>query len=336
MQMTAPYLIAEVGMAHDGSLGTAHAYIDALAQTGVDAVKFQVHVAEAESSLLESFRVKFSYQDENRVEYWQRTAFTVDQWRALKMHCEDLNMEFLATPFSIAAVDLLQSIGIKRFKVSSGDVNNLLLLQYLSTTGKEIILSSGMSTLDELDEAITLLTSRNTKVSLLQCTTAYPTLPEQWGLNVIGLFRDRYSLPVGLSDHSGDIFACLAATALGADILEFHVVFDKQVFGPDAGASIPLYKIPSLVDGVRQIHKARENPVTKVERHCNEAMKRLFEKSLAINRSLPQGHQIRFEDLESKKTGVVGISARHYEKILGRKLAREMKQWELIQYGDLI
>jgi N,N'-diacetyllegionaminate synthase len=335
LKMTAPYLIAEVGMAHDGSLGTAHAYIDALAQTGVNAVKFQVHIAEAESSLLEEFRVKFSYQDQNRMQYWQRTAFTKDQWQTLKLHCEDLKMEFLATPFSKSAVDLLTAIGTKRFKVSSGDVNNLLLLKHLSATGKEIILSSGMSSLDELDESITLLAMQNTKVSLMQCTTAYPTLPEQWGLNVIELFKHRYSIPVGFSDHSGEIFACLAATTMGADLLEFHVVFDKHAFGPDTNASIEINKIPLLVDGVQKIYRARNSPLSKREGNSFAGMKRLFEKSLAINRALPKGHQISFEDLESKKTGGVGVLARHYEKIIGKKLTRGMKQWEFIQDGDL-
>jgi N,N'-diacetyllegionaminate synthase len=334
--MTAPFIIAEVGMAHDGSLGTAHAYIDALAGMGVDAVKFQVHIAEAESSTLEPFRVEFSYQDENRMDYWNRTAFTAAQWKTLKLHCEMQNMEFIATPFSKAAVDLLISLGVNKFKISSGDANNLLLIKHISDTQKEIILSSGMSTLQELDESMALLSGQNTKVSLLQCTTAYPTLPEQWGVNVIDLYKNRYGIPVGFSDHSGDVFACLAATALGADILEFHIVFDKRIFGPDTSSSIPVAQVPSLVNGIKQIFRARQNPVVKDDTVRCEGMKKIFEKSLAINKPLVRGQQITFEDLEGKKPADLGIPARDYEKVVGKKLVRNMKQWEFLHDDDLL
>src|SRR6056297_1659916 len=227
-------LIAEIAQAHDGSLGIAHSYIDALADSGVDAVKFQTHIAEAESSMHEPFRTKFSYEDKNRYDYWKRMEFTLEQWEGLKKHCEEKNVEFLSSPFSISAVELLEKIGVKRYKIGSGEINNFLLLRKIAKTGKPIILSSGMSSFSELDKTLEFLQKFDNSLSILQCTTAYPTTPEQWGLNVITELKKRYEMPVGFSDHSGDIYACLAATALGAEILEFHVVFDKRMFGPDA------------------------------------------------------------------------------------------------------
>lgn len=151
------FIIAEIGQAHDGSLGTALAYIEALAKTGVDAIKFQVHIAEAESSIHEPFRIKFSKQDKTRLDYWKRMQFTKEQWRFLKNSCDGFGIEFLASPFSNAAVDLLEEIGVKRYKVGSGEVMNFLLLEKIAETKKPVILSSGMNSCAELDKAVAFL-----------------------------------------------------------------------------------------------------------------------------------------------------------------------------------
>ena len=249
------YIIAEIAQAHDGSLGIAHSYIDVLAETGVHAVKFQTHIAYAESSVHEPFRVKFSYEDATRYDYWKRMEFTAEQWAGIKSHCEEKGLEFISSPFSCAAVDLLQQLGVQKYKIGSGEVSNLLMLEKIALTGKGIILSSGMSSLKELDAAIGFLKPFGNSISILQCTTAYPTVAGQWGLDVIRVLKDRYHLPVGFSDHSGDIYACLAATALGAQLLEFHAVFDKRMFGPDAKASLTIDQIRKLVQGVKEISK---------------------------------------------------------------------------------
>ena len=151
------FIIVEVGNAHDGSLGMAHAYIEAVAKTGADAIKFQVHIAEAESSAQEPFRVKFSYEDATRYDYWVRTGFTLEQWKGLKQHCDDAGIEFMASPFSQLAVDWLEAIGVRRHKIAYGEVINLLMLENVAGTGKPIILSSGMSSFAELDEAVALV-----------------------------------------------------------------------------------------------------------------------------------------------------------------------------------
>ncbi len=150
MKKTDVFIIAEIAQAHDGSLGIAHSFIDALKDTGVDAVKFQVHIAEAESSIYEPFRVKFSYEDATRYDYWKRMEFEPYQWSGLKKHCEECGLEFMASVFSNAAVDLLEKLGVKRYKIGSGEVSNLLLLDKIAYTGKPVILSSGMSSYEEL------------------------------------------------------------------------------------------------------------------------------------------------------------------------------------------
>ena len=335
MKLPQVFIIAEIGQAHDGSLGIAHSYIEALASTGVDAVKFQTHIAEAESSAFEQFRVKFSYEDNTRFDYWKRMEFTEEQWAGLKEHCDKVNLEFLSSPFSNQAVDLLERIGVKRYKIGSGEITNHLLLEKVARTEKPVILSSGMSSLKEIENSISFLKDRGTDVSLLQCTTAYPTKPELWGLNVLKEFKDRFSCPIGFSDHSGDIYACLAATAMGAEILEFHVVFDHQMFGPDAKASLTTDQIRKLVQGVRQIKNSLMTPVDKSDNQKFEPLKVMFGKSLAINKDLPSGHTLSFEDLEAKKPGDQGIAAREYRSVIGRRLTRNKIAFDFLSTDDL-
>lgn len=328
--MTPLFIIAEIAQAHEGSLGIAHSYIDALSETGVDAVKFQTHIAQAESSEFEPFRVKFSYEDDTRYDYWKRMEFTSEQWIGLKNHCEEKGLEFISTPFSNAAVELLEQLGVKRYKVGSGEVTNYLMLDKIARTGKPIILSSGMSSLHELDEAIAFLQRYENELTILQCTTAYPTTPKQWGIKLIPLMQERYHLPVGFSDHSGDIYACLAATTMGASVLEFHAVFDKRIFGPDAPASLTIDQIKQLVSGVRQIECSLNTPVDKERNEVFQPLKQIFEKSLAVNKDLSEGHFIHQEDLEAKKPKGYGIPASKFSEFIGKVLTKDIKAWQFL------
>lgn len=330
------FIIAELGQAHDGSLGMALAYIDALAETGVDAVKFQVHIAEAESSEFEPFRIKFSELDKTRFDYWKRMEFALEEWKLLKQRCDEKGVEFLASPFSNSAVDLLEELGVKRYKIGSGEVSNFLLLEKIAQTGKPLILSSGMSSFDELDQTAEFLTKRNIKFSILQCTTAYPTKPEDYGLNIINELKERYKVAIGYSDHSAKIETCIAATALGAEILEFHAVFDRRSFGPDASSSLEIDEIKNLVGAVKNIETSLQHPFDKSDNSRFSDLKSIFEKSLAVNKSLPAGHKLSFEDLEAKKPKGYGIEASHFEEVLGKELKEDIKQWEFLNWEDLL
>lgn len=329
------YIIAEIAQAHDGSLGILHSYIDAVAKTGVNAIKFQTHIASAESSEFEPFRIKFSLEDKTRFDYWKRMEFTLDQWKDIKSHCGDVGLEFLSSPFSNAAVDLLEELGIKKYKIGSGEVNNLLLLEKIARTGKPVILSSGMSSFSELDDTVDFLEQRQIEYSILQCTTSYPSLPEQYGLNVIPQLKERYNVKVGFSDHSAKVETSIAAVALGAEILEFHVVFDKEMFGPDSKSSLNLRETKNLVTAVRNIKTALENPVDKRDSSSFTDLKNIFEKSLAINKDLKKGHTIQFEDLEAKKPKGLGIAASEYQKVIGRRLNNDMARWDFINNDNL-
>jgi len=329
------FIIAEIAQAHEGSLGQALSYIDALAKTGVDAVKFQVHIAEAESSIYEPFRVKFSQQDKTRFEYWKRMEFSLDQWKIIKARCEEKGLEFMASPFSNAAVDLLEQVGVKRFKIGSGEVNNFLMLQKIAQTGKPIILSSGMTSYDELDKTIEFLREQRASFSILQCTTSYPTTPENYGLNVIKELKYRYQVEVGYSDHSANIGTCIAAVALGAEILEFHAVFSRNSFGPDASSSLEITEIEQLVKAVKNIKIAMNSPVDKADNSNFNDLKNIFEKSLAVNKELPANHILTFQDLEAKKPKGYGINANQFLKVINKPLKRNMTKWEFLNVEDL-
>ena len=329
-------LIAEIGQAHEGSLGIAHSYIDALAKTGITTVKFQTHIAHAESSEYETFRVPFSYEDKTRIDYWKRMEFSLEQWVGLKKHCEDVGLEFMSSPFSIEAVELLEKIEVKRYKIGSGEVNNLLMLDVLSKTKKPIILSSGMSSFTELEKSFQFLKERKVEnISILQCTTSYPTQPKQWGLNVISELKERFNCKIGFSDHSGDIFACLAATTLGAEILEFHTVFDKQIFGPDSKSSLTIKQIENLCLGVNQIHKSLSNKIDKSTSDSFSNLKQIFEKSLAFKKNIKKGELITIDHLEAKKPKGYGILASEYKTIINKRVERDLLKGEFINNKDI-
>ncbi len=330
------FIIAEIGQAHEGSLGIAHSYIDALAKTRVDAVKFQMHIAQAESSEFEPFRVKFSTQDKSRFDYWKRMEFTQEQWQELKVHCEKAGVEFLASPFSNAAVDFMERLEVNRYKIGSGEVSNFLMLEKIVQTGKPIILSSGMSSFEELDQTVDFLKKRNAEYSILQCTTAYPTKPKNYGLNVIQELKKKYNVKVGYSDHSAKIETCIAATALGAEILEFHAVFSREMFGPDANSSLEIQEIKKLVSAVRTIQQAQKNPIDKNDNSGYSELKSIFEKSLAVNKALPAGHVLSFEDLESKKPKGYGISATNFQEVIGTILNKNLNKWDFLTEDDLL
>lgn len=330
------FIIAEIAQAHEGSEGIAHSYIDTLADAGVDAVKFQTHIATAESSAQEEFRVNFSYEDKTRYDYWKRMEFSLEQWNRLKKHCDERKVEFISSPFSVEAVELLEKIKVKRYKIGSGELSNHLMLDSIAKTGKPLILSSGMSNWAELEETVHFLKPYGNDISILQCTTAYPTSPEEWGLNSISEIKDRFKVKTGFSDHSADIYACLAATALGADILEFHAVFDHRMFGPDAKASLNLEQIQKLVKGVRQIYKSLNTDYNKDDSDRFTQLKTMFGKSLATRVNVAEGDPVSVDQLESKKPGDQGVSAKEFRSLIGKKWSRNITANTFIKKEDYL
>ena len=329
------FVIGEVGLTHDGSLGLAHAFVDAIAKAGADAVKFQTHIAAAESTPAEPFRVKFSRQDASRYEYWQRMEFTEEQWRGLADHARDKGLVFLSSPFSIEAVELLDRIGIQMWKIGSGEVSNDPMLDRIAATKKPIILSSGMSGFAELDRVVARLQAREVPLTLLQCTTAYPCPPEKIGMNLLDVFRQRYGCSVGLSDHSGTIYPSLAAVTLGAEVVEVHVALSREMFGPDVVASITTSELAQLVQGARFIERMLAHPIDKDAASEQTApLRSIFTKSVVARVPLDAGTVLALEHLSFKKPGT-GIPAARAPELVGRRLRRRVDADTLISEDDL-
>lgn len=328
------FIIGEVAQSHDGSLGLAHAFIDAIADAGANAVKFQTHIAAAESTPGEPWRVKFSQQDATRYDYWKRMEFTEDQWLGLRQHATEREIAFLSSPFSLEAVELLVRIGVDAWKVASGEVNNPMLFDHIAATGLPVLLSTGMSPLSEIDSAVERVKAAGLALTVLQCTSIYPTPLEKVGLNLIPLFRDRYGCSVGLSDHSGTVYTGLAAAALGINALEVHITLSRQMFGPDVPVSITPAELHQLVTGIRAIETLRNNPVDKdVMAQELAPMRDLFGKSIVASQELAKGTVVDDRHLTVKKPGT-GIPAARLSEFIGRSLTRDVRKDELLKETD--
>ena len=332
---TCPLIIAEVGQAHDGSLGAAHAFIDAVADTGADAIKFQTHIASEESSEHEPWRVKFSIQDDSRFNYWKRMEFSKEQWLGLKKHAEEMKLVFLSSPFSVAALNLLEEIGTIAWKVASGELTNLPLLKAMLATKKPILLSTGMANLEEIDKAAMMCSEAKVNFALFQCTTKYPSPPDHWGLDLIPHFQEKYNCPVGLSDHSGTIYAPLAAVTLGASVVEVHVTLSKHSFGPDVESSVTLDELKNIVEGSKLIFKSLSKRSDKdmVSSEMDESRK-LFGHSLVAKTEIKKGEALSESNVSTRKP-CLGIPVKEFYSAMGCKANRDLSASEFIRIEDI-
>jgi len=327
-------IIGEVAQAHDGSLGQAHAFIDAIADAGCDAVKFQTHIADAESSPGEPWRVKFSQQDETRFDYWKRMEFTESQWLGLKDHAVERGLAFISSPFSTEAVELLIRIGVSAWKIASGEVSTPGLLERMQETQLPVLLSTGMSPIEEIDLAVAQIKKISLPLVVMQCTSIYPTPSSKLGLNVISEFREKYDCPVGLSDHSGTTHAGIAAATYGISALEVHVTLSQDAFGPDVPVSLTPDRLKSLVEGVRFVEDAIASPVDKNEL-ANELapMREIFNKSLFAKRKISAEELITESDIAIKKPGS-GIPAARLNEFVGKMAKHDIAEGSLLKEED--
>jgi len=328
-------IIAEVAQAHDGSFGIAKSFIDAVSEAGADVIKFQTHFANEETTHREPWRVKFSEQDKSRFDYWKRMEFSEDQWFELKNHSTKKGLKFMSSPFSNKAVDLLKKIDVYAWKIASGEISNSELLDKIAETGRRVYLSTGMSTIKEIDLAVENIKKRNMPLTIMQCTSMYPTPPEKIGLNIIEFYKQRYKCSVGLSDHSSNIFTGIAALVKGITALEVHVTFDKRMFGPDASSSLTIEELKKLVDGVRFVEKILNSDVDKdlIAKEL-KPIKRIFSKSIVYNKDYKKNTQITRSKLSFKKPGD-GINPSKISEVIGKKLIKDVKADDMVLKKDL-
>lgn len=326
-------VIAEIGSVHDGNFESAKKLIALAKEVGADIVKLQTHIAEAET--LKNAPNPPHFTGEPRFEYFKRTGFSLEQWKALKAHADTIGIEFLSSPFSIEAVDLLEQVDIKRYKIPSGEVTNIPLLERVGRIQKPVLLSSGMSSWEELDEAVeTLKKSGCTDLTILQCTSEYPCPPENVGLNILGEMRDRYKIPVGFSDHTMTNEAAFAAVALGATVIEKHLTSSRSLYGSDAAHSLEPNEFIELCRGIRSLEQMLAHPVDKQSAERYVHMKAIFEKSIVSIVDIPKGVVITADMVAVKKPGT-GIPARKLPAIIGKRALRAIAKDQLLTWEDL-
>jgi N,N'-diacetyllegionaminate synthase len=331
-----PFIIAEIAQTHEGSLGNALVFVDIAKECGADAIKFQTHIASEESTLSEPWRIKFSHQDATRYDYWRRMEFTREQWRLIKAHADAIGIVFLSSPFSIKACEWLRDLGMPAWKIASGEVHNSQLLDWIATMGQPVILSSGLSRADESRTALSRLIEQKVDVALLHCTTRYPTPPEEVGLNVLQEFLNEFpTLPVGLSDHSGNITPGVVASFLGASIIEVHLTLNKRMFGPDVSSSLTPEQLTDLVRSSELAWRMRSHPVDK-DQQLSALSKEIniFGRSLYTTRPIEVGELIEESAVGFKKPGG-GLDYQQRHLIVGKKARRSLESEYRLEVNDV-
>lgn len=324
-------IIAEIGLGHEGSVGLAISMAQAAIEAGADIVKFQAHFPDQESSEKEKFRVSFSKQDESRWDYWNRTSFSATQWEVIRGSVEEFGAEFAVSVFSAYAVELFKSQSVRYLKLGSGDLTNPELRDSLKSFDGTLILSTGLATWEEIQDASTWIKAGpfDSNSALLQCTSMYPTPLNRVGLNVMLRISEELLLPSGLSDHSVGISSALTALVLGARYIEKHFVLHKYFFGPDVKSSIVPEELEALCRFRDELVDLRSE-VDKDEIALSLApTKALFGRSLGLRRSFRKGEIPQVQDYCLRKPSG-GLDWHVRKQLLGMPLLRDYSERDLL------
>jgi len=329
-------IIAEVGLSHRGSFAKAKKLIKLIALAGADIIKFQTHIAKAESTAQEKFRKGHKFKHKTRYQYWKAHEFSNEQWLSLSKYCEKNNIGFMSSPFSIQSFNVLKKTNQRYWKIGSGEFFSQDLINKVLASKKPIILSTGLSNYKEIGNMIKKLKKNKNKFTILQCTTKYPISLKEVGLNVAHKIKKDYNCKVGLSDHSGKIYPSLYAISNeDFEIIEVHVTTKKKdKSNPDNTSSITLDQLKFLCDYNRNLEIIRSNPVdkNKISKNLNKS-KNLFTKSIAPCTDLNKGKRVTLKDICLKKPGT-GIDYKYRNKIIGKTLKRDVKSYELLKWSD--
>jgi len=327
-----PFIIAEIGSTHDGSFGNACSIIKVAAKCGANAVKIQTHCAEDET--LYNAPNPHYFKEENRFDYFKRTEFSFKQLQALKKLCKNLKVEFFSSPFSLKAVEILNKLNLKYFKIASGEVTNIPLLEKINETKKIVFLSTGMSDYKEIEIAIKSLSK--CKIILMQCTSSYPCEIKDVGLNVFKEFKKRFDAKIfdyGFSDHTLTPVSALGAVFFGANYIEKHITLSKEMYGSDAKFAMEPNEFKKYCSYINEAFNLKHNKSEKKISLKIRKMKKIFEKSIVLNQDVDKGHILTIKDLNFKKPGI-GLKPLNYKKLIGKKILKKLKKNTLLTIKD--
>ncbi|HBR30286.1 MAG TPA: N-acetylneuraminate synthase [Firmicutes bacterium] len=330
------FIIAEAGVNHNGDLDIAKKLVDAAVEAGVDAIKFQTFKAD---HLVTKEAPKAAYQKANtgdggQYEMLQKLELSVEDHLILQKYCQERGIIFLSTPFDFESADLLESLELPCYKVSSGDLPNLPFLAYIGQKNKPVLLSTGMANLGEVESAVeTIYSTGNREVILLHCTSNYPTDYEDVNLQAMLTMKEAFKLPVGYSDHTVGIEIPIAAVALGARVIEKHFTLDQSMAGPDHRASLEPRELKRMVAKIRNIEKAMGDGIKRCAK-SEENTKKLVRKSIVAKRDILEGEKMTTNNLTFKRPGN-GLKPECIKEILGKIAGRMIKKDQIITFTDL-
>lgn len=331
--MNKTYIIAEAGVNHNGDISTAKKMIDVAVKAGADAVKFQTFRAEqlvCQSAKKADYQMETTDSTESQFEMLKKLELSYSDHVELISYCKKKNIQFLSTPFDVDSLKMLDRLGVPLIKIPSGEITNYPLLVAAAKTKKPIILSTGMSNLEEIAEAIHVLKANGgERIVLLHCNTEYPTPMKDVNLRAMDTMRERFHLQVGYSDHTLGIEVPIAAVALGATVIEKHFTIDKKMKGPDHKASLEADQLKAMVAAIRNIEVAlgsEEKSATTSEKKNMEVAR----KSIVAAGDIKKGEKFSENNLTTKRPGN-GISPMKWNEILGKTADRDYKKDELIR-----
>ena len=330
------FIISEIGVNHNGDIDLAKQMILASKEAGADAVKFQTFTAK---SLVSKSTPKVAYQkettksSESHYEMIESLEMSREGHIPIIQFCKDLDIQFISTPYDVDSAKFLHEAGVKTFKTASADIVDLLLHDFLARTGKPVIISTGMSTLQEIDEVIEIYRAKdNMNITLLHCVSNYPCKFESLNLSVMTSLKKRYNLPVGYSDHAIGFIPAVASIVLGAKVIEKHFTLDKNLPGPDHKASSTPEEFKELVNAIRLTETSLGDPVKRVQKE-EEQMREIARKSLFFTKELYKGHVVELKDLTLKRPGS-GLLASYIPSIIGKKLVCDIAADSMVYLKD--
>jgi N,N'-diacetyllegionaminate synthase len=332
-------IIAEAGVNHNGSMDIARKLVDVAAESGVDIVKFQTFKTEnlvSKDAKKAEYQVKNTQNSDSQFSMLKKLELSPDDHKELIAYCAKKKIQFLSTAFDLESLDLLVGLGIELFKVPSGEITNYPYLRQVGSYKKKVILSTGMSTMKEIGEAIKVLVKFGTdpgSITVLHCNTEYPTPMKDVNLLAMNSIKKEFNVEIGYSDHTPGIEVPIAAVALGATIIEKHFTLDKNMKGPDHKASLDPHELKTMVIAIRNIEKALGKS-DKVVSESEEKNIKVARKSIHLVANLTKGHVLAEKDLLMKRPGD-GISPMEMENILGKKIKNDLAADHKLRRGDL-
>lgn len=333
--MSKVLIIAEAGVNHNGDIDIAKKLIDVAAESGADIVKFQTFKSEncvSKNAQKAEYQLQTTNKQESQLDMIKKLELDLETHNILISYCKQKNIEFLSTPFDMESVDLLHNLGLKIFKIPSGEITNLPYLRKIGKYNTQVILSTGMANLGEIESAIAVLVDSGTKrenITLLQCNTEYPTPFTDVNLKAMKSLKKAFRLPVGYSDHTPGIAIPLAAVGMGAKVIEKHFTLDKNMEGPDHKASLEPCELKAMVQGIREIELALGDGIKQTS--ASEAKnKPIARKSIVANCAIKKGEILSESNLYTKRPAG-GISPMEWDKVIGTKAIRDFEPDEMIE-----